>query len=426
MMLAAQAHAAGPQMMAAPVAQASPQESAGLAAKLAKRPSSAGLGLQHGFAIGGQHPGVAGTKITRAQHTYNGLRVFGSESVIVTDAADTIVSESVSDRRAGLNAPRGVAANGSRTGAPELTPSLSSADAIAAVVKNVAPNGVHRWAPQAELLIYPVMKTVRVAAAMNKAESALNAIDLEEVVDRYELAYLVKTRMADSRKRVLYHDTVVNAKTGAVIAQWEALQTVVGTGNSQYNGAVPINTTLSGSTYQMKDPSRGVGGTFGGMAITNANHAPESNPTPGNVYTNSSNTWGDGQQQLARNAGDELVVAAPRVVQLDGADRYAQVVGERCADDDRVACRGTPGAEGGAPLVVLDDDGDDVRVLLRFEVDGSLRVAQAAHRQAQVQPRFQVLAQHVDGETQAGVFQFAERPVKLADIEENCQADGER
>jgi Zn-dependent metalloprotease len=299
MMLAAQAYAAGPQMMAAPVAQASPQESAGLAAKLAKRPSSAGLGMQHGFAIGAQHPGVAGTKITRAQHTFNGLRVFGSESVVVTDAADNIVSESVSDRRAGLNAPRGVAANGSRTGAPDLAPALSSADAIAAVVKSVAPNGVHRWAPQAELLIYPVMKSVRVASALNKAESALNATDLEEVVDRYELAYLVKTRMADSRKRVLYHDTVVNAKTGAVIAQWEALQTVVGTGNSQYNGAVPINTTLSGSTYQMKDATRGVGGSFGGMAITNANHAPESNPTPGTIYTNSSNTWGDGQQYIS-------------------------------------------------------------------------------------------------------------------------------
>ncbi|MYN08464.1 M4 family metallopeptidase [Pseudoduganella aquatica] len=293
------AHAAGPQMMAAPVAQTSPQESAGLAAKLANRPSSAGLGMQHGFAIAGQHPGVAGTKITRARHTYNGLRVFGSESVVVTDAADNIVSESVSDRRAGLNAARGVAANGARTGAPDLTPALSGADAIAAVVRSVAPNGVHRWAPQAELLIYPVMKSVRVAAAVNKAEAALNATDLEDVVDHYELAYLVKTRMADSRKRVLYHDTVVNAKTGAVIAQWEALQTVVGSGKSQYNGTVPINTTLSGSTYQMKDATRGVGGTFGGMAITNANHAPESNPTPGTIYTNSTNTWGDGLQYVS-------------------------------------------------------------------------------------------------------------------------------
>ncbi|CAN7572476.1 M4 family metallopeptidase [Pseudoduganella sp. LjRoot289] len=299
MMLIAHAQAAGPHMMAAPVAQASPQENAGLAAKLAARPSSAGLGQQHGFAMGAQHPGAAGTKITRAKHTFNGLRVFGSESVVVTDAADNIVSESVSDRRAGLNAARGVAANGARTGAPDLTPALSSADAIAAAVKSVAPGGVHRWAPQAELLIYPVMKSVRVASALNKAESALNAMDLEEVVDRYELAYLVKTRMADSRKKLVYHDTMVNARTGAIISQWETLQTVVGTGNSQYNGQVPISTTLSGSTYSMKDATRGVGGTFGGMAITNANHAPESNPTAGSIYTNSSNTWGDGQQYIS-------------------------------------------------------------------------------------------------------------------------------
>jgi Zn-dependent metalloprotease len=123
-------------------------------------------------------------------------------------------------------------------------------------------------------------------------------MDLEEVVDNYQLAYMVKTRMHDGNKLV-YQDTVVNAKTGAIINKWQALQTVVGTGNSQYNGQVPINTTLSGSTYKMLDASRGVGGTFGGMAITNANHSPESNPQAGSIYTNSTNVWGDGQQYIS-------------------------------------------------------------------------------------------------------------------------------
>jgi Zn-dependent metalloprotease len=99
--------------------------------------------------------------------------------------------------------------------------------------------------------------------------------------------------------RLVYQDTVVNAKTGAIVDKWQALQTVVGTGHSQYNGDVPIQTTLSGSTYKMLDSSRGVGGTFGGMAITNANHAPESNPSAGSIYTNSTNVWGDGQQYIS-------------------------------------------------------------------------------------------------------------------------------
>ena len=294
------AYAAGP-LMAAPVNLASPQETAGLVAKLTALDARRGIGSDNSFRIASQHPGVVGEKIVRAQHTYKGLRVFGSESVVVTNGAGDIVSESVADRRAGLdaNAASTNSQSGRQLAAPvtDLTPALSSGDAIDKVVKAVAPRGVHRWTPSAELLIYPVMKSVRVPSAVNKSEAALNALDLEEVVDRYILAYYVQTRMSQDRKPV-YYDTIVDAKTGAVVAQWKALQTVIGTGNSQYNGAVPINTSQSGSSFQMLDSTRGTGGKFGGMAITNANHASADNPTPGTIYTNSSNTWGDGQQYI--------------------------------------------------------------------------------------------------------------------------------
>jgi len=293
-MMASNAAQAAAQLMSAPVAQSSPQESAGLVAKMAALDSQRGLSADHSFRIASQHPGVVGEKITRANHTYKGLRVFGSESVIVTNSAGDIISESVADRRAALDAP---AASGGRTATvaqADWTPTLSASDAIALVVKAVAPSGTHRWQPSAELLIYPVMKSVRIPSAVNKAESALNAMDLEQVVDHYELAYYVQTRMADHGKPV-YFDTMVNAKTGAVITQWKALQTVVGTGNSQYNGQVPIQTSLSGSTYKMLDSTRGTGGTYGGMAITNANHSSANNPNAGSIYTNTTNVWGDGQ-----------------------------------------------------------------------------------------------------------------------------------
>ncbi|MBV6320204.1 M4 family metallopeptidase [Duganella violaceipulchra] len=294
-MMASNAAQAAAQLMSAPVAQASPQESAGLVSKLSALDNQRGLSADHSFRIASQHPGVVGEKITRANHTFKGLRVFGSESVVVTNSAGDIVSESVSDRRTALSAPAASGGGRSATVAPaDWTPTLSASDAIALVVKAVAPSGTHRWAPNAELLIYPVMKSVRVASALNKSESALNAMDLEEVVDHYELAYFVQTRMANKGKPV-YFDTMVNAKTGAVIAQWKALQTVVGTGNSQYNGQVPIQTSLSGSTYQMLDSTRGTGGTYGGMAITNANHSSANSPDAGSIYTSTSNVWGDGQ-----------------------------------------------------------------------------------------------------------------------------------
>ena len=135
------------------------------------------------------------------------------------------------------------------------------------------------------------MKTERVPGAVNKADADLNALDVQEVVDHYVLAYLVHTRMV-AGERPLYHDTVVSALDGHILNQWNALQTVVGVGNSQYNGVVPINTTFSGGSYQMIDASRGIGGTFGAMAITNANHGT----SPGAVYSNATNTWGDGKQ----------------------------------------------------------------------------------------------------------------------------------
>jgi Zn-dependent metalloprotease len=276
-------------LMASPAQPMSVEAKANLVTRLDSLRSAAGLDSEHGYKLREQHPGVNGQRIVRADHTFQGLRVFGSESVVVTDENGNIVSESASDRRNGLDASRAARASG--RGAPETTAAFGADEAIRIAVSRT-PGTQHRIKPEAELLIWPVVKTQRTAAAANKAESALNALDVEEVVDHYELAYLVKTRM-NKDNRPVFRDTVINAKTGAVIKQWNALQTVVGVGHSQYNGDVPINTTLSGSTYKMLDSSRGTGGTYGGMAITNANHSSANNPSPGSIYTNSTNTWGN-------------------------------------------------------------------------------------------------------------------------------------
>ncbi|WP_332852916.1 M4 family metallopeptidase [Duganella sp. S19_KUP01_CR8] len=340
-MMASNAAQAAAQLMSAPVALASPQESAGLVSKLAALDNQRGLSADHSFRIASQHPGVVGEKITRANHTFKGLRVFGSESVVVTNDAGDIVSESVSDRRAKLGAPATSTDGRSATVAQaDWTPTLSASDAIAQVVKAVAPSGTHRWEPKAELLIYPVMKSVRVASALNKSEAALNATDLEDVVDHYELAYFVQTRMADKGKLV-YFDTMVNAKTGAVIARWKALQTVVGTGNSQYNGTVPIQTSLSGSTYKMLDSTRGTGGTYGGMAITNANHSSADNPNAGSIYTNTSNTWGDGQQYInggsTTNANGQTAAVNSLWGLMNTYDALKNVLGWQSLDGNNTA-----------------------------------------------------------------------------------------
>jgi Zn-dependent metalloprotease len=289
-------------MMSAPVA-ASPQSSAGIVAQLEARRAQRGLDARHGFTVLVQHPGMQGTQVARVAHTWKGVPIFGSESVVVLDAGGRIQSESASERRAGLgkNAGTANAAGAPAAGAPaddfSVVPAISPRQAIDKALGSLGAEARHVAPPSAELIIYPVLRTERMAGARDKPEYELNAVDVQDVVDHYELAYLVHIRVHVGEKPV-YHDTVVSARDGAILDQWSMLQTVVGVGKSQYNGEVPINTTLVDGKYKMIDDTRGTGGMFGAMAITNANHGT----TAGNVYVNDTNTWGDGKNYVAKGS----------------------------------------------------------------------------------------------------------------------------
>nr|WP_229429116.1 M4 family metallopeptidase [Massilia sp. ST3] len=249
-----------------------------------------GLDQDHSYRVLGQHPGAGGTQVVRAAHTYKGLRIFGSDSVVVLDQKQRVVTETASPRR--LHLGRGAANRlGAKTASFDTRPRIAAKAAIAAALAHLVPGAAHIVAPRAELLIYPVMRDERVPEAQGKAEEELNALDLQETVERYQLAWLVRTRMRLG-DQPLYHDTVISARDGQLIDQWSMLQTATGVGKSQYNGEVPLSTTFTEGTYRMLDPERGKGGTFGAMAITNANNGSSA----GKVYTNDTNTWGDGKQ----------------------------------------------------------------------------------------------------------------------------------
>ncbi len=259
-----------------------PQQSSALVAQLTAKSN---LGQAHGLQITMQHPGADGQLIHRMAHTFNNVRIWGSESVVVTNGAGKVVSESLDDKRQGLVLNPGL---GRAAHELSVTPKLSASDVINRMVQGFA--GVQTTPAEAELIVYPLLKSQRIAAAKNKSEAELNAFDLEDVVTGYQLAWLVQTRINVGGK-LQYLDTIVNANDGSILKQWDALQTVAGTGKSQYSGTVPVETTLSGGVYKMIDSTRGVGGKFGGTAITNLNHA---NSGPGTVYSSRVNTWGDG------------------------------------------------------------------------------------------------------------------------------------
>lgn len=54
---------------------------------------------------------------------------------------------------------------------------------------------------------------------------------------------------------------IADAASGAFIGSFDEIESVVGTGNSVYSGSVSIDTTRSGSTYSMVDPTHGGGST---------------------------------------------------------------------------------------------------------------------------------------------------------------------
>ncbi len=291
-LLPAHAQAATP-LMNGPHLQ-SPQVLSTLLGELASRRARIGLDGDHQFAVASQHPGPSGTQVVRADHTYKGVRVFGSESVIVSDGAGKVLSESVAERRYGLSPAPGKQNSSGAAPALHVKPAITPEAAIATAIKSVGAGAVAVTPPRAELIIYPIVKTERLPSAINKAEEELNALDVAEVVEAHELAYHVRTRMRKHHQPV-YHDTIVDAMDGRIIDQWSMLQTALGSGKSQYNGVVPLSTTPDGKHFKMIDPLRGVGGQYGGMAITNADNSSDA----GDVFVNSSNEWGDGLQYKA-------------------------------------------------------------------------------------------------------------------------------
>jgi Zn-dependent metalloprotease len=288
-----------------------------------------GLDNNLSYAKGVEYPGPEGLKVSRLNHTYKGIRIFGSESVVTTDARGSIVSQSHSERRDKISM------SGLST-----TPAINANAAVKAAVASLGGADKHVVAPKAEIIFYPIVKRQRVAGAVNKKEDELNALDVEDVVEGYKLAYLVETRASKGNKLV-YFNTVIDAASGAVLDQWSMLHNVVGTGYSQYNGTVPIQTTLSGTQYKMLDTTRGVGGTFGGMAITNANHTSTSNPQPGLIYTNTTNTWGDGKQYISggstTNANGQTAAVNALWGMMNTYDTMKNVMGWSSLDGNNTA-----------------------------------------------------------------------------------------
>ncbi|MFJ3338529.1 M4 family metallopeptidase [Streptomyces sp. NPDC086766] len=77
---------------------------------------------------------------------------------------------------------------------------------------------------------------------------------------------------------------ITDAATGKKLYEYQGIET--GTGKTLYSGTVTLNTTLSGSTYQLYDTTRG------GHKVYNKAH--QQSPTQGTLFTDSDDVWGTG------------------------------------------------------------------------------------------------------------------------------------
>ncbi|MFJ9948069.1 M4 family metallopeptidase [Kitasatospora sp. NPDC091207] len=234
--------------------------------------------LAKALALGGQEQLVAkdavvdadGTRHLRFERTFAGLPVLGGD-LVVHEAADGAVK--AVDKAVGASIDL-----------PSLTPSIP-ADKAAAQASGAVRATVGIAADKDE----SPLKEVHQAGA---AKLVVWAAD-----GNPRLAYqtVVTGQRADSTPSSQL--LVTDAATGEVLSTHEQVQTATGTGKGVFVGNVPLTTTQSGSTYQLKDATRGNQSTSDLKGRTSGS---------GTLYTDADNAWGTG---LASNTQSAAVDA---------------------------------------------------------------------------------------------------------------------
>jgi len=93
-----------------------------------------------------------------------------------------------------------------------------------------------------------------------------------------------------------------DARTGSKLARLPQVMNAVGTGSSLYSGSVPLQTTLSGSTYQLTD------GTRGGHSTYDANNSTST--ARGTLFTDADDVWGNGTTSSRQSAAVDAAYGA--------------------------------------------------------------------------------------------------------------------
>ncbi|MEU6090390.1 M4 family metallopeptidase [Streptomyces sp. NPDC047085] len=237
--------AAAPTMLSATARTSLIQQAQAGAAETAQQ---IGLGAKEKLVVKDVVKDVDGTVHTRYERTYAGLPVLGG---------DLVVHTAKSGRTEGV------------------TKATKSAIKVASLKPGIT-------AAKAEKQAVSAAKTL--GSAKTSADGARKVIwaGSGKPVLAYET--IVGGLQDDGTPNQLH--VITDAATGKKLFEHQAVENATGTGKSLYSGTVSLNTTLSGSTYQLYDTTRGGHKTY--------NKAHKTTSTAGTLFTDADNTWGTG------------------------------------------------------------------------------------------------------------------------------------
>ncbi|MEU3661739.1 M4 family metallopeptidase [Streptomyces sp. NPDC032940] len=180
-------------------------------------------------------------------------------------------------------------------------------------VVHLAPDGDYRGADRAttaSLSLSTVTPKLSAPKAADLAANALRAANPGELLKRLtakpelvvdalhgtpKLAWRTNAAALDSLGNPVARTVLTDAATGARIDAWDTIESASGDGRSLYGGTVPLETTPSGSAYQLTDATRG--GTYTGDAANKTDLCILTiclGRAPSTVFTDADNHWGTG------------------------------------------------------------------------------------------------------------------------------------
>ncbi|MFI9826072.1 M4 family metallopeptidase [Streptomyces sp. NPDC051913] len=207
-----------------------------------------GLGAKEKLVVKDVVKDTDGTVHTRYERTYAGLPVLGGDLVVHASKS---------------GATKGVSKATTRTiKVASLTPKLTVAKAEKQALTAAKAAGSEKTAADG-------------ARKVIWAGSGTPVLAYETVVGGFQ---------DDGTPNQLH--VITDAATGKKLFEYQGIENATGTGKSLYSGTVSLTTTLSGSTYQLTDGSRGGHKTY--------NKAHGTSSSAGTLFTDADNTWGTG------------------------------------------------------------------------------------------------------------------------------------